>query len=71
MPAGEARVGQGLGVSVEDDPGSLLELGSPELGCDLERLRLGRLARLHGVDGLSIAATLGRFDLGTLASTLR
>ena len=68
--AREPRVGQGLGAALAHDLGRLPELGLLELGRDLERLGLGGLARLHGVDRLEHRGdTLGLFDFGTLAST--
>ncbi len=52
MLAGEGRVRQGLGVSVPHGPGGLSEPHPLELVRDRERLGLGGLARLHGVDRL-------------------
>ena len=52
MLAGEPGVRQRLGVAVADDPRGLPEPGPLELLGHLERLGLGRLARLHGMDGL-------------------
>ena len=52
MLAGEPGVRQRLGVAVPDHPGGLLEFHAVELRGHLQRLGLGRLARLHGVDRL-------------------
>lgn len=52
MLAREARVRQGLGVSAPYGPGGLSKPHRLELVRDRERLALGRLARLHGVDRL-------------------
>ena len=73
MLAREPRVGQGLGVAVPDHLGILLERGLLELGCDLESLGLASEASRGSIAcmALDVAATLGRFDLGALASTLR
>ena len=55
----EARVRQGLLVALSDDLRGLPEPHPLERGGDLERLGLGGLTGLHGVDGLEHGGDAG------------
>ena len=62
--AGEPGVGQRLRAAVPDHPGGLLEFHAVELGGHLQRLGLGGLAGLHGVDRLEHCGDPGALRLG-------